>query len=292
MSVNVKERKGLVTVAMPIFNEEKYIQETLESVVGQSYENLEILISDNASTDRTGAICRECARKDRRIKYHRQAGNIGAAENYFYLVNRAQGEYFVTISGHDKWSPDLVAECVKLLTDIPTATVAYGTPVWIGERGEFINKKAGWYDSRGCNVISRFFSVFWGDMNPVLGIFRYDKLPRFARKDSFVGLDLALLADMAIKGEFLHATKAVFYRRRNRPAEDYRDKLNRYKSKDVQIARTVFSRSFPLVRLPFELLRIVVRSDIEFLDKIFIIMLLAPSFPIRYILGKRDNKKK
>lgn len=291
MSSDVNERKGLVTVAMPLFNEEKYIQNTLESVIGQSYDNLEILISDNASTDGTGAVCRDYARRDRRIKYHCQEENIGAAENYFYLVNRAQGEYFVTISGHDKWSPNLVAECVKLLTDIPTATVAYGTPVWIGEQGEFINKKAGWYDSRGCNVISRFFSVFWGDMNPVLGVFRRDKLPHFAMRDSFVGLDLALLADMAIKGEFLHATRAVFYRRQNRPIEDYHDKLSRYKSKDVQIARTLFSRFFPLLRLPFELLRIVVRSDAGFLDKIFIIILLLPSLPIRYVLGKRDNKK-
>lgn len=289
--MNTDNNQPLVTVAVPVYNEEKFIRETLDSVINQDYKNIEILISDNASSDGTSSICLEYAEKDHRIRYHRHQENTGAANNFYLLANKARGKYFAWMSGHDKWSTNLLSECVKFLNQTPGATITYGTPAWINENGEHLSKSTGWYDTRGCNPVVRFFSIFWGSMNPVLGVIRREQLPDFNRRNyNFVGADLVLLVELGLKGEFIHAKEAVFYRRQNRLPEEYQDKLNRYKSKDTQIAGSLTSKLLPLAKLPCELVRAVTQADISLLDKICIIILLIPSMPIRYILGKRDHK--
>ena len=194
-------------------------------------------------------------------------------------------------AGHDKWSTNLISQCLELLKQTPKASIAYGTPVWIGEKGEHINKISGWYDTRGCNIVIRFLSAFWGSMNPILGVIRREHLPDFTKNYNFVGTDLVLLTDLALKGEFIHATDAIFFRRQNRPAENYQDKLNRYKSSDTLISNTFFSKLFPLTKLPVELLRTVLQAEISLSEKIFIIIILIPSLPIKYVLGRKDNKR-
>ena len=79
---------------MPVFNGERYLESAIRSNLNQSYGNLELIISDNASTDRTEAICRDLAASDARIKVHRNDRNIGAAANYNKLFQLASGEFF------------------------------------------------------------------------------------------------------------------------------------------------------------------------------------------------------
>ena len=68
-----------VSIGMPVFNGEKYIVEALDSVLDQTYSEFELIISDNASDDRTPEICQEFARKDPRVRYFRQPANVGGA---------------------------------------------------------------------------------------------------------------------------------------------------------------------------------------------------------------------
>jgi len=286
--MNTKSELPLVTVGMPVYNEEKYIEDALKSIINQDYDNLEILISDNHSTDKTGVICRGYAEKDQRIHYHCHDKNIGVAANHIYLTQKARGEYFMWAAGHDKRSINLVSQCIFQLENIETAPVAFGTPVWIGKDGKPSGTFAGWYDTRGLNPVARFFMVFWGSMNPILGIFRRKDLPDLKSYD-YAGADLVLLAELALKGGFIHAANTSFYRRETRTVKNYDEKIKRYKSEETQIANTFFSKLFPLAKLPFELLRIVLQAKIGILEKSCIIALLIPSFPIRYILGKKDH---
>jgi glycosyltransferase involved in cell wall biosynthesis len=291
MENNNKNNFPLVSVAFPIFNEEKFITESIESILNQDYPKLEIIICDNASTDNTGRICEKFANMNSRISYLRQNNNIGAVKNFSFGLSKAKGKYFMWAAGHDKWSPNLITQCVQLLERSPSTTIAFGTPKWIGQDGVELEKHSGWYDTRGLNPVVRFIMTLWGSVNPILGVIRRDCLPDLNKNYNLVGIDLVLLADLALKGEFVHATNAIFYRRQNRPAENYRDKLNRYKSRNTKISNTLFSKLFPLAKLPFALIRTVVQSDIGLLDKIFIMILLFPFLPIKYVLGKRDNKQ-
>jgi glycosyltransferase involved in cell wall biosynthesis len=286
--MDIKNKLPLVTVAVPVYNEETYIGETLDSILRQNYSNLEILISDNHSTDKTGIICREYAKRDHRIRYYCHDKNTGAAANHIYLSQKAQGKYFMFAAGHDLWSENFVFQSVMLLENTKNAMIAFGTPLWIGKDGKPLARFSGWYDTRGLNPVARFFMVFWGSMNPILGLFKRKDMPDL-RGYNYVGGDLGVLGELSLKGEFIHAANTFFYRRQNRSVENYSQKVKRYKDKEMQIVNTSFSALFPLLKLPVELLRIVMQAKISAPEKILIFILLLPSFPARYILGKKDN---
>ena len=83
-----------VSIGIPVFNGEQYIGQALDALLAQSWRDFEIIISDNASTDRTEAICREYVARDARVVYHRPPENLGAINNFNRLVALSRGEYF------------------------------------------------------------------------------------------------------------------------------------------------------------------------------------------------------
>jgi len=93
-------KKPTVSIGMPVYNGEKYIREALDSLLSQTYSDFELIISDNASTDSTQAICEEYASRDSRIRYVRQAENMGGLYNFQYVLDEAAGEYFMW-AAHD-----------------------------------------------------------------------------------------------------------------------------------------------------------------------------------------------
>ena len=87
-------RCPLVSIGVPVYNGERYLEQLLESLLAWTNENLEIIISDNASTDRTGEICRRCAESDSRIRYHRNEKNLDHTVNTNQIVPMARGTYY------------------------------------------------------------------------------------------------------------------------------------------------------------------------------------------------------
>ena len=95
-----------LTVGLPVYNGEKYLAESLDALLGQSYGDFELIISDNASTDATEAICREYAAKDPRITYLRQPANIGATPNHNFVFEQSHTELFKWASYDDLYGRD------------------------------------------------------------------------------------------------------------------------------------------------------------------------------------------
>src|ERR1035437_6848500 len=89
-----------VSIGMRVYNGGKYIRRALASLLAQTFTDFELIISDNASTDGTEAICREYAAGDPRIRYVRQGENLGAMANFRFVLNEAGGEYFMW-AAHD-----------------------------------------------------------------------------------------------------------------------------------------------------------------------------------------------
>lgn len=88
---------------MPVYNGESYIKEALDSLLAQTVKDFELIISDNASTDSTQSICEAYAAKDSRISYVRQSENLGAANNFIYVLKAAKCEYFMWAASDDTW---------------------------------------------------------------------------------------------------------------------------------------------------------------------------------------------
>lgn len=278
----------LVSIGLPVYNEAGFIEHSLLALLDQDYPNLEIIISDNGSSDETNEIVEKLCSTDKRAQLHHFDENQGANANFRFVLKRATGKYFMWASGHDLWSSNLVSECVNLLEAHPDATIAFGTPEWVDIQGSRLEQQTGWADTRGLDPVGKFMSVLWGSMNPILGVIRKDALPDMGTFYGGVGADLSLLLTLILKGDFIHAQTAKFIRRQPRAKESYSQKLSRYKSNDVRITDTFFSKMFPLLRLPYEIFRTVFKSRLNPGIKLAIIILLIPALPIRYIMGRKS----
>jgi glycosyltransferase involved in cell wall biosynthesis len=108
-----------------VYNGEEYLAESLDALLGQTYEDFELIISDNASTDGTEEICRKYAAKDSRIRYVRQPKNIGATPNHNYVFAESRGELFKWASHDDLYGRDLLRRCVEALDERPDVILAH-----------------------------------------------------------------------------------------------------------------------------------------------------------------------
>ena len=132
--------QGLVSIGLPVYNGMPYVKKTIESVLAQTYPNIELVITDNPSTDDTQTLCEEYARKDKRVRYIQHRENIGAIANYNSAFRKSKGEYFCWVSYDDYLDPRLVERCVALLQGDKEAVVAMADFVFVNGKGEVILK--------------------------------------------------------------------------------------------------------------------------------------------------------
>src|SRR5271165_1021655 len=130
--------KPRVSIGMPLYNCEKYVAEAIESHLRQTYTDFELIITDNASTDRSEEICRAYAAKDPRIKYHRNKENVGAGGNFRMCFELAQAEYFRWTPSDDVVGPELLELCVEVLARDPSVLLAYPQTRLIDGTGRII----------------------------------------------------------------------------------------------------------------------------------------------------------
>lgn len=119
------EHTPRVSIGVPVYNGENYLADAIESALGQTYEDFEIVISDNASTDRTAEICRAFAERDSRVRYFRNETNLGASPNYRRTFDEARGEFFCWMPHDDAMMPEFLARCVAVLDDEPDVVLVY-----------------------------------------------------------------------------------------------------------------------------------------------------------------------
>ena len=265
------------------------MKRTLDSLVAQDYQNIEIVISDNASTDDTQLICEEYQARFHYIRYQRFNENMGSGENFARVLRESNGIYFMWGCGHDLWSSNYVSECVILLQEHAKSVVAFGSSSWIDQNDIFLKKESGYTDTRGMEIIARYFSVFWGNVHPILGLIRTDLIKQYPIR-SIVGEDMVALSYLALHGDFIHAPKASWSRREFRFESSYKERLNRYHGNEQQVTRNWLDRTLPLARLPLALVSTVLKSDVPFTVKLSIILLLIPTLPVRHFSGKRQYK--
>lgn len=108
------ENRQLVSIGVPVYNGEKYLRECLYCLVNQSYSNLEIIISNNCSTDFTESICLDFAEADIRIKYFQQNDLLEPMRNFQFVLEKSSGDYFMWAACDDLWKSSFVSECLEL----------------------------------------------------------------------------------------------------------------------------------------------------------------------------------
>lgn len=205
----------LVSIGLPVYNGGEYLKATIESLLGQTYSDFELIISDNGSSDRTPLICEEYAARDARIRYHRFEQNVGAARNYNYVFESSRGQFFKWAAHDDLCAPEFIFRCVEALESDATAVLAYPKVVIIDPDGHPIQE----YDE-GKNLDSgdptkRFESLMAApkECNAIFGLIRSTVLATTPLIGVYNASDLNLLAELALHGRFREVPEPLFFRR-------------------------------------------------------------------------------
>jgi glycosyltransferase involved in cell wall biosynthesis len=203
-----------LSIGLPVYNGENYLAEAIESLLGQTYEDFELIISDNASSDGTEDICRHYEAQDRRIRYIRQPRNIGGAPNHNYLVTQARGELFKWAAHDDLYARDLLQRCVEALDKFPHVILAHSWTATVDGLGDIIAPIRYTLATASPSAPDRFRSMLYdvgGDDDG--GVIRMSVLRRTALLGSYHHSDRTLVAELALHGPFYQVPDWLYFRR-------------------------------------------------------------------------------
>src|SRR6266545_3419674 len=207
------ESRPLVSIGLPVYNGERFIREALDSLLAQTYEQLELIISDNASTDRTPT-------------------NLGAVKNFNRTFELSTGTYFMWAADHDLREPTFVTRCVEVMQQDQSVVLCYPQTVRIEPDGSYSEPIPPRLDTRGLFDVARFQIVMWSlsYCYQIYGLMRSSALRCTGLARDTIGTDAILLAELSLLGTFAYMPDRLFYIRRMPDAGDwarYAAKLNK-----------------------------------------------------------------
>lgn len=204
-----------VSLGLPVYNGDRYLEEALESICSQTFRDFELIVSDNASTDRTSEICRKLAERDPRVRYFRNETNVGAAPNYNRVFALARGEFFKWVAHDDLYDPDYLLRCVEALDRDPGVVLAHSAAVDIDAEGKVLGEVrfALHTDSPRPHERFRYLTCVDHPCFQAFGLIRTDVLRRTPLIGSYVGSDRVLIAELALQGRFFESPETLFLHR-------------------------------------------------------------------------------
>lgn len=263
--------RPVVTVGMPVYNGERYLAQALDSFLEQTFADFELVVTDNASTDRSADIARSYAARDPRIRYLRNDRNLGAAANYNRAFSEARGRYFKWAAHDDACQPGYLEQCLAVLEADPSLAGCYSAAVFIDEGGEVIgleDEPLDYASERPSERLRRWvIEKDEGWCHPVTGVIRSDVLARTRLIAPFAGSDVTLVAELLLHGGIARTPERLFYRRDHsgRSVEANRSMESRTEWFDTSAPR---GRAYmPWWRLGVEFSRAVARVPMSPLEK-------------------------
>jgi glycosyltransferase involved in cell wall biosynthesis len=263
-----------VSIGLPVYNGESQLPHALDSLLAQSLEDFEVVISDNASTDATETICRDYAARDSRIRYHRGETNRGAAWNFNHVLAISGGRYFKWASSNDIHAPHYLSRCVEILEARSEVVLCYPKSRLIDEEGAVLrdyedNLHLPWPEP------ARRFAAFRERVslcNAIFGLIRPEILRRTGGLGSYPGSDEVLLGELSLYGQFFEVPERLFYRRleqqnviRNQSVENWQEFF------DPGSRGGIFMRTW---RHQYEYLLATLRTPLSMTDKARVVSFL------------------
>lgn len=256
-----------VSVAVPVYNGERYLGEALESLLAQTFGDFELIICDNASTDGTGEIARSYAAKDRRVRYVRNERNLGLGGNVRRAFELSSGAYFRWHAADDLSGPETLERCVTVLDRQPGVVLAYPKTKFIDENGRVTSEYEDGVHLQATRPSERFRQVLerLRYVNAQFGLLRADVLRRTRLLGSYLAADVVFLAELSLYGTFWEIPEFLFYRRFHPAASSSMDRVQRSAFWDPTKQRAIQMREW---RHLLELARAVARAPLDTVEKV------------------------
>lgn len=222
------KKKPLISIGIPVYNGEKFLSSAIDSILGQTFRDFELIISDNGSTDHTGEICEKYAANDERIRYYRYDHNRGAAWNFNNTFKLATGRYFKWAAADDICEPIYLESCLKASQSDPEAVLAFsrgngiddqGTPI----KGLVLDDYLSLTSSdprmryhalmemfqRSGNLVSGWRGTY------IFGLIQSDALRKTRLIGNYIGADTTLLIELILLGKFCEVPDYQLFMRRH-----------------------------------------------------------------------------
>lgn len=215
-------REPRLAIGIPVFNGEAFLDELLNDLRDQTFSDFEIVISDNASTDRTEAICRTHAEADERVKYFRSDFNLGANPNFDRAFRLSRAPYFMWAAHDDLHDRTFAEKCVALLDANPDVVLAHSGVRYINAVGQTIDaagsnlKRDSIASGEADHPVVRFADVLFSNSycHELYGVFRRSALEKTKLIDrNYYASDKALLLEATLLGRYLHVREPLFIKR-------------------------------------------------------------------------------
>lgn len=230
-----------VSIGMPVYNGEEHLAAAIESALAQTYRDFELILCDNASTDRTEEICRWFAGLDLRIRYHRNPENLGASGNFRRALELARGEFFKWLAHDDLLAPTYLERCVETFDESPASVVlCFPRVLRVTYEGQPWNDRdrMSWYEAN-----PPYDRISFGRLMRVparripgmeFGLARRAVLAKTQLLTPIVYSDLVLMAELRLLGEFREIPEPLFLMRSHRITDDFKDAKRRAVSDELK----------------------------------------------------------
>jgi glycosyltransferase involved in cell wall biosynthesis len=211
-------RRPLVSIGIPVLNGQRFLRDALESLLAQTLTDIEIIVCDNNSADATGAIAQEYVARDSRVRYFKNASDLGPAANHNLCFSHATGKYFKWHAHDDYCAPTFLEKCVAVLERDPSIANCHTLTRIVDEQGKFLRN----YEFRtdtDSPVASRRFGKLISVSHrqhvgyEIFGVWRRAQLAETPLEKADAHGDRILLVRMSLRGRFYEVPETLFFAR-------------------------------------------------------------------------------
>lgn len=245
--INKNKMTELVSIGVPVRNGGHLLDGIIHQLLNQTYSNIEIVISDNNSSDITGEIAKKYAEEDSRVKYFCQNVTLTASENFRFVVENATGKFFMWASHDDRFDFNYVEELIKPFFENPNAVLTFS-------KYAIFQSHSDWSDSiqhshqfehslKNSSLLNRIYQNVYILNYHVYGLFLRKKIVEYSWPSLDHGADQAFLFYMAEQGDFLRANSTCFYY--------YKPQISKSKEQRAIDNALKKLKPFPLIRLSY-----------------------------------------
>ena len=225
--------KARLGIGLPVYNGERYLPRTLESLRAQTYPDFEVLILDNASTDGTADLARAICEADNRFRYERKAVNNGGPSNFNDVLARMHNELFAWVAADDIYDARFFASCVELLDAHPDAIGAFSGVSMIDPQDQWVRdvdnplELASWEDPDPAVRFAEIVRYTYG-CRDIFSVYRRPVIAAVEPMCVCWGSDRMMLAEVCLRGRIMHVPDRLFHNR------EHPDRVTRRPQRDLR----------------------------------------------------------
>jgi glycosyltransferase involved in cell wall biosynthesis len=262
-------QRPLVSIGVPIYNDEKWLRNSLDHLLAQDYKNIEIIIADDVSSDNSSVICREYAAKDQRVKFFQNKFNLGAVRNHEHVFELSSGDYFAWGSGHYYFHHSFISKCLEILESDESVILCCSQTQYIDVNDSVIRETKENLNTRGLPFIERFKKILYGSLTTpsiFYGFYRSNILAKSQLSRKTIAGDLIFLTEIALLGVIAQIDEVLFYRKICRH-ETPQQAFERWINTIVQPKGFCLEAIVPHLTMAYEYVKMIEHSNLSLTEK-------------------------